>query len=196
MQCGFRTRSSFELVLHISTSGIWCRGVQKILALRQHVRWHSVGGLGQSVAYFTAVAVTWQRVSSCAQGCRNSALPTLSFNMGEREDAVGMWLKHGGFVAAIGASGTGVVYIVHVDVGAPYRLIDLAQESGHGGRNGEAVDSIILLDNKEYANLEKRDAAAMTTDLRVTCVSSFRKESVCSFALGQYLDVGAAPRMM
>ena len=84
-----------------------------------------------------------------------------------KDDATEGWLKNGGFITATGALGTGVdfpgvVYIIHL--GVPYGLIDFAQESGRGGRNGEAVDSIILLDDKEYEKLEKTDAAAMTTD--------------------------------
>jgi hypothetical protein len=52
------------------------------------------------------------------------------------------------------------VYIVHLRV--PYRLIDFAQKSSRSRRNREAVELIILLDNKEYKKLEKTDAAAMT----------------------------------
>lgn len=63
-------------------------------------------------------------------------------------------MAKGGFLTATRALGMGmdflgVVYIVHV--GIPYRLINFAQESGHGGRNGEAVDSIILLDRQASA---------------------------------------------
>jgi superfamily II DNA helicase RecQ len=46
------------------------------------------------------------------------------------------------------------VYIVHVRV--PYRMIDFAQETGHGGRSGEAVDSIVLLTDVESQELARR----------------------------------------
>jgi superfamily II DNA helicase RecQ len=70
-----------------------------------------------------------------------------------KDEVIKEWLKKGGFLTATGALGTGVdfpgvVYIMHV--GILYRLIDFAQESGRGGRNREAIDSIILLDDWEH----------------------------------------------
>ena len=75
-----------------------------------------------------------------------------------KDKVVDAWLKNGGFLTATRALGTGVdfpgvIYIVHV--GVLYGLIDFAQESGRGGRNSEAVDSIILLNNREYQRLEQ-----------------------------------------
>ena len=107
-----------------------------------------------------------------------------------KDEVTEKWLKKGGFLTATGALGTGVdfpgvVYIVHV--GIPYGLIDFAQESGRGGRNGEAVDSIILLDNREYQKLEKTDVAALTTD--EFFMRQFIQGRECRrLALGQYLD--------
>ena len=107
-----------------------------------------------------------------------------------KDEVTEEWLKKGGFLTATGALGTGVdfpgvVYIVHI--GVPYGLIDFAQESGRGGRNGEAVDSIILLDDREYQKLEKADAAALTTD--EFFMRQFIQGRECRrLALGQYLD--------
>ncbi len=60
-----------------------------------------------------------------------------------KEETIASWMEKGGFCAATGVLGTGVdfpgiVYIVHV--GVPYGMIDFAQETGRGGRSGEAVD--------------------------------------------------------
>ncbi|OBT40733.1 hypothetical protein VE00_09777 [Pseudogymnoascus sp. WSF 3629] len=107
-----------------------------------------------------------------------------------KDEALETWLEKGGFITATGALGTGVdfpgiVYIVHV--GVPYGLVDFAQESGRGARNGEAVTSIILLDDAEYTKLEKTDAAALTTD--EFFMRQFIQGKECRrLALGQYLD--------
>ncbi|KAH7327553.1 P-loop containing nucleoside triphosphate hydrolase protein [Rhexocercosporidium sp. MPI-PUGE-AT-0058] len=85
----------------------------------------------------------------------------------EKDAAVEKWLKEAGFMAASGALGTGgdypgIIYIVHI--GVPYGMIDFAQETGRGGRAGEDVDSIILLEDAEYQRLAKQDAAELTVD--------------------------------
>ncbi|PVH70961.1 hypothetical protein DL98DRAFT_597368 [Cadophora sp. DSE1049] len=56
----------------------------------------------------------------------------------------------------------GIVYGVHI--GVPYGMIDFAQETGRGGRAGEDVDSIILLEDAEYRRLASQDAAELTVD--------------------------------
>ncbi|KFZ15842.1 hypothetical protein V501_02522 [Pseudogymnoascus sp. VKM F-4519 (FW-2642)] len=110
-----------------------------------------------------------------------------------KDEALETWLEKGGFISATDALGTGVdfpgiVYIVQV--GVPYGLVDFAQESGRGGRNGEAVTSIILLDDAEYTKLEKTDAAALTTD--EFFMRQFIQGKECRrLALGQYLDGSA-----
>jgi superfamily II DNA helicase RecQ len=38
----------------------------------------------------------------------------------------------------------GIVFILHV--GMPWSMIDYAQESGRGGRAGERVDSVVLVE--------------------------------------------------
>lgn len=54
------------------------------------------------------------------------------------------------------------MYIVHVRV--PYRMIDFVQETGHGGRSGEAVNSIVLLTDVESQELARKEAAELSID--------------------------------
>lgn len=61
------------------------------------------------------------------------------------------WVESGGLIVATSALGTGVDYpgikrILHVD--EPYGMFDYAQESGRGGRGGEGVDSVILIQDR------------------------------------------------
>jgi superfamily II DNA or RNA helicase len=84
-----------------------------------------------------------------------------------KEETIASWMENGGFCAATGALGTGVdfpgiVYIVHV--GVPYGMIDFAQETGRGGRSGEAVDSIVLLTDVETRDLARKEPAELSID--------------------------------
>jgi superfamily II DNA helicase RecQ len=108
----------------------------------------------------------------------------------EKDAAVEKWLQKEGFIAATGALGTGgdypgIVYVVHI--GVPYGMIDFAQETGRGGRAGEDVDSIILLEDSQYQRLEKQDAAALTVD--ELAMQRFIQTRDCRrFAMSGYLD--------
>lgn len=108
----------------------------------------------------------------------------------EKDAAVEKWLEDEGFMAATGALGTGgdypgIVFIVHI--GLPYGMIDFAQETGRGGRAGEDVDSIILLEDSVYRRLEKQDAAELTID--ELAMQRFIQTRDCRrFAMGGYLD--------
>jgi superfamily II DNA helicase RecQ len=108
----------------------------------------------------------------------------------DKDKAIDVWLKNEGFLAATGAVGTGgdypgIVYIVHI--GVPYGMIDFAQETGRGGRAGEDVDSIILLEDFEYRRLEKWDAAELTID--ELAMQRFIQTKDCRrFAMSAYLD--------
>ena len=67
-------------------------------------------------------------------------------------DRLAEWVEKGGFIVATSALGTGVdfvgiVCIVHI--GMPWSMIDYAQESGRGGRGGEVVDSVIIVEEGE-----------------------------------------------
>ena len=66
-----------------------------------------------------------------------------------RSQALKTWLTSGGLIAATSSLGTGVDYpkIVRVlHAGSPYGMIDFAQESGRAGRQGELVDSVVLVE--------------------------------------------------
>jgi superfamily II DNA helicase RecQ len=108
----------------------------------------------------------------------------------EKDAAVEKWLQQEGFIAATGALGTGgdypgIVYVVHI--GVPYGMIDFAQETGRGGRAGEDVDSIILLEDSEYQRLVQQDAAALTVD--ELAMQRFIQTRDCRrFAMSGYLD--------
>jgi superfamily II DNA helicase RecQ len=74
----------------------------------------------------------------------------------DRADRLAVWEQDGGLIVATAALGTGVdylgiVYIVHV--GMLWSMIDFAQESGRGGRAGEVVDLVILV---EHGEVERR----------------------------------------
>ena len=84
-----------------------------------------------------------------------------------KEETIASWMENGGFCAATGALGTGVdflgiMYIVHV--GVPYGMIDFAQETGRGGRSGDAVDSIMLLTDVEARDLARKEPAELSID--------------------------------
>ncbi|KAI7056165.1 hypothetical protein KC339_g18245 [Hortaea werneckii] len=67
----------------------------------------------------------------------------------DNEERLEAWLERGGLIVATSALGTGVdfpgvVFTLHADI--PYGMIDFAQESGRGGRAGEDVDSVIVVE--------------------------------------------------
>ena len=108
----------------------------------------------------------------------------------EKDAAVEKWLQGEGFIAATGALGSGgdypgIVYIVHIRV--PYGMIDFAQETGRGGRAGEDLDLIILLEDLEYQRLNKQDAAELTVD--ELAMQRFIETRDCRrFTMSGYLD--------
>ncbi len=107
-----------------------------------------------------------------------------------KEETIMVWMENGGFCAATGALGTGVdfpgiVYIVHI--GIPYGMIDFAQETGRGGRNGEGVDSIILLTDLESQKLRKTEAVELSID--EMAMKRFIETKECRrLAMSAYLD--------
>ena len=108
----------------------------------------------------------------------------------EKDTAVKRWLAEEGFIAATGALGTGgdyagIVYAVHI--GVPYGMIDFVQETGRGGRAGEEVDSIILLEDSEYQRLERQDAAELTID-KLAMQQFILTRDCRRFAISAYLD--------
>ncbi len=84
--------------------------------------------------------------------------------LADRGSRVSVWLSTGGWIVATTALGTGVdypgiVFVLHV--GMPYGMIDFAQESGRAGRGGEAVDSMVLVEDGEA---QRRPEYELTLD--------------------------------
>jgi superfamily II DNA helicase RecQ len=110
----------------------------------------------------------------------------------DRNEPIERWLKHGGLITATSALGTGVdypdiVYIMHE--GMPWSMTDYAQESGRGGRGGEQVDSIILV---EHGTVEKR-MLEKAEDLDVQAMGVFLLGNGCRRELmSGYMDATAA----
>jgi len=106
----------------------------------------------------------------------------------DRVERLEQWLKNGGLIVATSALGTGVdfpgvVYILHV--GMPWSMIDYAQESGRGGRAGERVDSVILVEQGEVERTMQRKSE----DLDVQAMGTFLIGSGCRRGLmSSYLD--------
>ncbi|CAN9192094.1 unnamed protein product [Alternaria alternata] len=68
----------------------------------------------------------------------------------DRSRVLKAWLQRGGLITATSSLGTGVDYpeivgVLHVDT--PYGAMDFAQESGRAGREGQLVDSVILVES-------------------------------------------------
>ena len=94
----------------------------------------------------------------------------------DRAERLAEWAEGGGFIVATSALGTGVdfpgiVFILHM--GMPWSIIDFAQESGRGGRAGEVVDSVIVIEEGEVdyrlsKDGESIDVAAMAQFIHAT----------------------------
>ncbi|KAF2274063.1 uncharacterized protein EI97DRAFT_345540, partial [Westerdykella ornata] len=83
----------------------------------------------------------------------------------------------------IGVDFLGVVSILHI--GMPWSMIDYVQESGHGGRAGERVDSIILVEQGEVEHTMEQKSE----DLDVQAMGMFLIGSGCRRGLmSSYLD--------
>ncbi|KAH7383390.1 P-loop containing nucleoside triphosphate hydrolase protein, partial [Cadophora sp. MPI-SDFR-AT-0126] len=185
-------------VMHISdfrlirTSTVWaniryivrrCPNKSALKLVKEMARLRRLG-LGERGIFYCS---SWDGTEEVAEvlGC-----PHYYSMVDEKDAAVEKWLKEAGFMAATGALGTGgdypgIVYIVHI--GVPYGMIDFAQEIGRGGRAGEDVDSIVLLEDAEYQRLEKQDAAELT--INELAMQRFIQTRECRrFAMSGYLD--------
>jgi superfamily II DNA helicase RecQ len=106
----------------------------------------------------------------------------------DRAERLERWLEDGGLIVATSALGTGVdfpgvVYILHV--GMPWSMIDYAQESGRGGRAGERVDSVVVVEQGEVERTMQRKSE----DLDVQAMGMFLLGSGCRRGLmSSYLD--------
>jgi superfamily II DNA helicase RecQ len=106
----------------------------------------------------------------------------------DRAERLEAWLKEGGLIVATSALGTGVdfpriVLIVHV--GMPWSMVDFAQESGRGGRAGEVVDSVLVVEQGEV----ERRMEQQKGELDVQAMGLFIIGSGCRRGLmSGYLD--------
>jgi len=106
----------------------------------------------------------------------------------EKEKQLEEWVEVGGIIVATSALGTGVdypgiVFVLHV--GLPYGMIDFAQESGRAGREGEAVDSVILVTEDEMDRMMVRKERTVDEEAMVCFVEA----SGCRRAvMSRYLD--------
>ena len=100
-----------------------------------------------------------------------------------RSQALKTWLTSGGLIVSTSSLGTGVNYpqIVRVlHAGAPYGMIDFAQESGRAGRQGELVDSVVLVESEQSG--QARPLVPPSTD------NSWR--SLDEGAMQNFIDAG------
>ncbi|KAF2462472.1 P-loop containing nucleoside triphosphate hydrolase protein, partial [Lindgomyces ingoldianus] len=106
----------------------------------------------------------------------------------DRAERVKQWLGSGGLIVATSALGTGVdypgvVYIPHV--GMPWSMIDFAQESGRGGRAGEEVDSVIVVERRSV----EQEMLKHSDNLCVQAMGLFLTGRGCRRALmSMYMD--------
>jgi superfamily II DNA helicase RecQ len=110
----------------------------------------------------------------------------------DRADQVERWVNNGGFIVATSALGTGVnyadiVYVLHV--GMPYGMIGFAQESGRAGRGGQAVDSVILVEEEEAGCAQDASQSVDESVMRAFVWSkSCRRAIMSSYLDGQEVD--------
>jgi hypothetical protein len=106
----------------------------------------------------------------------------------DRAEQLQQWLAEGGLIVATSALGTGisfpkVVYILHV--GMPWSMIDYAQETGRGGRAGERVCSVVLVEHGRVEWTMKQKSE----DLDVQAMGLFLIGQGCRRGLmSSYLD--------
>ncbi|KAK3617520.1 hypothetical protein LTR56_024514 [Elasticomyces elasticus] len=108
----------------------------------------------------------------------------------DNQERLTRWLETGGLIVATSALGTGVdvpgiVFVLHVDV--PYGMIDFAQESGRAGRNGEDVDSVIVVEEGRLEMLAEMSRGNVGIDQRI--IDEFVTTRECRrLVMSRYLD--------
>ncbi|UPX19130.1 uncharacterized protein EKO05_0009402 [Ascochyta rabiei] len=106
----------------------------------------------------------------------------------EKAEKLERWEQEGGLMVATSALGTsvdylGIVYILHV--GMLWSMIDYAQESGRGGRAGEAVDSVILVGHSKV----EQTLAVQPDNINVLAIGLFIVGSGCwRLLMSWYMD--------
>ena len=132
--------------------------------------------------------------SRSRQGCERLAaeLECAYYHAGavDNQERLDRWLEKGGLIVATSALGTGVdfpgvVFVLHTDV--PYGMIDFAQESGRGGRAGEDVDSLIIVEEGRVETLAELSRGEGGVDQRV--MDEFITTRECRrVVMSRYLD--------
>jgi superfamily II DNA helicase RecQ len=112
----------------------------------------------------------------------------------DRAEVLSRWHRTGGFIVATSALGTGVdfpgiVFILHMDM--PWGMIDFTQEVGRGGRGGERVDSIILVEEGVVERKVRRGGLSLDASAMAAFITSrgCRRE-----VMSRYLDGEALAR--
>ena len=121
--------------------------------------------------------------------------PAYQAQQEDKEGHLAPWLQHGGYIIATSALGSGVdisdiVLVIHI--GIPWSMIDFAQESGRGGRQGEVVDSIILVDTMQVSQRLQQGQYSIDQ----AAVADFITTDQCRrWVMSEYLDgVGSGQR--
>ncbi|KAK5162702.1 uncharacterized protein LTR77_011237 [Saxophila tyrrhenica] len=132
--------------------------------------------------------------SRSRQGCERLAeeLECAYYHAGavDNQERLDRWLEKGGLIVATSALGTGVdfpgvVFVLHTDI--PYGMIDFAQESGRGGRAGEDVDSLIVVEEGRVETLAELSRGVGGIDQQV--MDEFITTRECRrLIMSRYLD--------
>jgi superfamily II DNA helicase RecQ len=106
----------------------------------------------------------------------------------DRSEKLEAWADAGGLIVATSALGTGVdfpgiVFILHI--GMPWSMLDYAQESGRGGRAGEQVDAVVVVEEGEVEEAMRKKSE----DIDVQAMGQFLMDGGCRRELmSRYLD--------
>jgi hypothetical protein len=161
----------------------WCQpgsATEMAVAIgRRQQRW--LGGARKGVIYCCSK-------EQCEEVAAELSCAYYHAGVVDRAERLKAWLERGGFIVATSALGTGVdfpgiVFVLHV--GMPWAMIDFAQESGRAGRAGEAVDSVILVEEDEV----ERRAAKDPGSIDVWAMAAFIQAKGCRRGvMSKYLD--------
>ncbi|KAJ6438049.1 recq family helicase [Purpureocillium lavendulum] len=109
----------------------------------------------------------------------------------QREEGFQAWLRgESPYIVATSALGTGIdvpgiTHVIHF--GAPYSIIDYAQEAGRAGRAGERVEAVIVVEERDWPTEDPKTEAAL--ELKTREVNALIRTSGCRRSvLGRCLD--------
>lgn len=126
--------------------------------------------------------------ASCTRLAQALSCPSYHAQQADREEHLHRWRQFGGLIISTSALGSGINIpgvILTVHIGLPWSMVDFAQESGRGGRQGEVVDSVILVDTD--AVQDQRQQGQYSIDQ--AAIADFVTTSQCRrFVMSEYLD--------